>query len=69
MSSRSESALLVKNKRARIQGAISFSLVSVLTTRTPSSFRLIVLDFMGDDELREFEVDRYFAEQMGKESP
>ncbi len=29
---RSESALLVKNKRARIQGAISFSLVSVLPT-------------------------------------
>ena len=69
MSSRSESALLVKNKRARIQGAISFSLVSVLPTRTPSSFRLIVLDFMDDDELREFEMDRWFAEQMGKESP
>lgn len=69
MSSRSESALLVKNKSPRIQGAISISLVSVLTTRTPSSFRLIVLDFMGDDQLREFDMDRYVAEQMGKESP
>ena len=69
MSSRSESALLVKNKKARIQGAISFSLVNVLPTRTPSSFRLIVLDFMGDDELRESEMDCWFAEQMGKESP
>ena len=69
MLSRSESALLVKNKRARIQGAISFSLVSVLHTRTSSFFRLIVLDFMNDDELHEFEMDRWVAEQMGKESP
>ncbi|KAL5350967.1 hypothetical protein ACLOAV_004540 [Pseudogymnoascus australis] len=30
---------------------------------------IVQSDFMGDDQLREFEMDRYVAEQMGKESP
>lgn len=33
------------------------------------SFKLIVLEFMGDNGLREFEMDRWFADQMGKDSP